>query len=188
MIKPPTRPILGLVGLAGSGKTSTGRAIEAVHPRALRTAFADPLKRVVHASFGDVEKNTLDPATQHTGRELYQKLGDVLRAIDPHWMVRRMQEYQAANPGRNLIIDDVRLQSEAEWILSHPGSRLLWIRPTHDQRNVYEIYSDPDAHDTERLGSIVYSPYHTLHVDHSTPAMLGDEVTLAAMHYQEVFG
>lgn len=184
MKTPPQRPILAFAGLAGAGKTTAARAVAAFAPQAIVRPLAHGLKTAAHQLFGDFGKSSI--VGDRNGREIYQSLGDYARAIDPYFALRRILEFQEANQGRNLIIDDLRTTGEAEWVTSHPQSVIVWVRPRHDTRTIEEI-QDEAEHSTEALEAAQYADYHH-YVSHRTPAMLGEEVTELMSYYAKVFG
>lgn len=184
MPKKLNRPILAFAGLAGSGKTTAARAVAAFAPKAVVRPFAHGLKRAAHALFGDFPKDD-------RGRHIYQTLGDYALGIDPDFAIDRMAEFVDANPGRHVIIDDVRTAAEAEWVLSHPDSRIVWVVPDHETRTLGEIRREA-THPTERLDAVDVAKRTTvrgliLRVTHGKPAMTGEEVRRVMAYYAGVF-
>ena len=180
MPKPLNRPILAFAGLAGSGKSTAARAVAAFAPKAVVRPFAHGLKRAAHALFGDFPKDD-------RGRRIYQTLGDYALDIDPDFAIDRMAEFVDANPGRHVVVDDIRTAEEAAWVLTHPRSRIVWVVPNHETRSLEEIRAAA-THPTERLDAVDAPTVSArLYVTHGKPAMTGEEVRRVMAYYREVF-
>lgn len=128
--------IIGLAGYAGSGK-STVAEILAIDsngvPRALRLAFADPIKKTLKELYNlsdeqlyGNKKFEIDPRYNLTPREMMQKFGtEVCRQIYPEtWTNYLKIKIQAMPIHFSYIIEDVRYENEVRTIKSLGG--VIW--------------------------------------------------------------
>jgi hypothetical protein len=130
--------LVGLVGLSGSGKDEVGRYLTERH-NFTRLAFADPLKEGAAVLFGlsrvqlwgDL-RNTEDARWDLTPRQIYQLLGDALRAIHPQALVIGPVERCEAllQEGKSVVVTDVRMLVEAE-ALRNMGGAIWRVRRNH---------------------------------------------------------
>lgn len=138
--------LLAIAGKAGSGKDTLAHYIKNIlPPSSVRTAaFADPIKDGLCAMFG-LDRNVLEDrelkekpiaGIGKSPRELMQSLGTAWgreRVAEDLW-VRRMEqfansvEYDFAHcphirhsDDALLIITDVRMDNEAQWVREHGG-------------------------------------------------------------------
>ena len=110
--------LIAIAGRQGSGKTTMASTL--VASGSVRLSIAAPIKRMVRDAYGDLGKHQ----TIHSGgesitvREMYQRIGVALRSVDPDLLMRMLQpDLEAAiAAGYSVVIDDVRLQSEADWL------------------------------------------------------------------------
>lgn len=148
-----TKPIIGLVGAAGCGKTTLANHL--VDEGFLALSFSDPLKRLCSDQFGwdraaldDDEaaqelgfdsafayKEAVDPATGWTRRRVLQHIGtEGFRAIDPdHWVkLTAALMTSAVNQRfiRGIVVTDVRFVNEIEAIRQQPGGLIVELRRT----------------------------------------------------------
>lgn len=118
--------IVGFAGKARSGKDTAG-AYLVENYQFLRYSFAQPLKDATKIMFHLTDKqieNKEKPAEPwgRSPRELYQKVGtDIARNIDVNVWVKGADIFRQENPGRSIVITDVRFSNEADWIRSHGG-------------------------------------------------------------------
>lgn len=73
-------------------------------------ALADPIKQIATRSFG------WDGAKDDRGRRLLQEIGTVGRNYDPELWLERFAERIRANHGDRLVVDDLRLALEVEYL------------------------------------------------------------------------
>lgn len=73
-------------------------------------ALADPIKQIATESFG------WDGAKDDRGRRLLQEIGTVGRHYDPELWLDRFAERISANDGDRLVVDDLRLALEVEYL------------------------------------------------------------------------
>jgi|688.fasta_scaffold50222_7 hypothetical protein len=142
--------IIGIVGVAGSGKTIVARhLVEVAGYR--RLAFAAPLKRMLKAGLGLTDeqldgdhKQRVDPVLgSRTPRYLMQTLGTEWgrRMVGPDvWS--RVWTRDAAAMGGNIVADDVRFSNEADAIRALGG--VVW--------RVHRPGLMIDQHASERAG------------------------------------
>ena len=118
--------VIGFAGKARSGKDTAG-AYLVENYQFLRYSFAQPLKDATKIMFHLTDKQieNKEKAAEPWGRsprELYQKVGtDIARAIDPNVWVKGAEIFKQDNPGRSIVITDVRFSNEAFWIRSQGG-------------------------------------------------------------------
>ena len=118
--------IIGFAGKARSGKDTAGKYLVDKYQFA-HYYFAKPLKDAAKIMFHLTDKQVEQkekPAEPwgKSPRELYQKLGtDVARSIDVNVWVKGAEIFKKENPGRSIVITDVRFSNEAEWIRNQGG-------------------------------------------------------------------
>lgn len=132
--------VIGFAGKARSGKDTAGKyLVDQYH--FLRYSFAQPLKDATKIMFHLTEKqieNKEKPAEPwgRSPRELYQKLGtDIARNIDVNVWVKGAEIFMHNNPGRSIVITDVRFSNEAYWIRNQGGVVIFLESKT---RGIYE--------------------------------------------------
>lgn len=131
--------LIGLTGLAGSGKDTVRLMLEAEHDF-YGIAFADPIREMITAlllqhGFGTHwmnERSMKEAPIDGLGvsyRELAQTLGTQWgRALHPDLWLRVAQK-SVADAGCRVVISDVRFPNEAEWIHSQGGEVWRIERP-----------------------------------------------------------
>lgn len=118
--------LIGFAGKARSGKDTAGKYLVDEY-QFLRYSFAQPLKDAAKIMFHLTDKQVEQkekPAEPwgKSPRELYQKLGtDVARSIDVNVWVKGAEIFKKENPGRSIVITDVRFSNEAFWIRNQGG-------------------------------------------------------------------
>jgi len=118
--------VIGFAGKARSGKDTAGKYLVDEY-QFLRYSFAQPLKDAAKIMFHLTDKQVEQkekPAEPwgKSPRELYQKLGtDVARSIDVNVWVKGAEIFKKENPGRSIVITDVRFSNEAYWIRNQGG-------------------------------------------------------------------
>lgn len=139
-----TKPLLiGLTGLAGSGKDTVRGFLQARH-QFNGIAFADPIRDMLSALFTScgvsdewmTERELKErdiPAIGASYRKMAQMLGTEWgREIDPNFWLKiteaKVRWINEIDSGA-IVISDVRFPNEAEWVQSQGG--LIWkiIRP-----------------------------------------------------------
>jgi len=139
-----TKPLLiGLTGLAGSGKDTVRGVLERDHDFN-GIAFADPIRDMLSALFAscgvsdewmterDLKERDI-PAIGASYRKMAQMLGTEWgRQIDPNFWLKITEakvKYINEIDSGAIVISDVRFPNEAEWIQSQGG--MIWkiIRP-----------------------------------------------------------
>lgn len=158
--------LIGLVGLAGSGKSSVAEVL--ARRGFVRAAFADELKRIAREQFG------WDGQKDERGRRLLQVLGtEAGRAYDPDIWTKRLfaridpllagaapLTYELRRPPgipgpetahvvsdapAGVVIDDVRFQNEVDAIRAR-GGRLILVT-----RSSQPLLREKPAHESEHL-------------------------------------
>ncbi len=132
--------IVGLTGLAGSGKDTAAHhlaeALQARGKRCIRMAFADPIRQALMAigvpsSYiydRDLKESDV-PGFGASYRKLAQTLGTEWgrETIDQDLWVKVLETRLMGLQRKPdvLIITDVRMQNEADWITQHGGMVVL---------------------------------------------------------------
>lgn len=134
--------IIGLAGTAGTGKSTLAEYLTNRHDAAT-LSFADPLYGML-AGFLGIERDALLKMAQNrewkeralvslgnkSPRQMLQWLGDWVRErCGNDWLVQhlewRLHELADVMPGTHLVlITDVRLEMEADWLRSKSGT--IW--------------------------------------------------------------
>jgi hypothetical protein len=153
--------IIGITGLARSGKDTLADMLmehlssvstPIVLPmdtdsgsRWTRYSFATPIKEMLEAGLGLVDKDVKTEqlyGSEVTYRKLAQTLGtewgrDIIRS-DLWTHIAGLR-----NIGKNLILSDVRMENEAQWIRDQGGAVIHLIRP--QQEIIPESYHKTEA-------------------------------------------
>lgn len=123
---------IGIAGRSGAGKDTLAERL-VKHHGFQRVAIADPLKDLTGRAFdldhdqlwGDW-RNVVDERWELTPRQLYQRMGDALRACHPETLtrlwLRRVAELWSA--GVPVVTPDIRLPAELDAIRTTGG--VLW--------------------------------------------------------------
>jgi hypothetical protein len=155
--------LVGLVGRAGSGKTSAAAYLESAYDMQ-PYAWAEPIKDVLALLFADrgVDHALLEephlkevPIPQFyglTSRQLMRRQGDLGRAMHPDcWVDQGAHRLGLAAASRadwqpvhdRLCISDVRYPNEAQWIIDHGG---VLIRLLREPASAAAITHSSEAH------------------------------------------
>lgn len=176
-----SRPtLIGLSGLAGSGKDTAASALQANGYASM--AFADPMRRMLRelllGSVGDDSYMDYRKLKEHeipglgvSYRHLAQTLGTEWgRAIAPDFWIRiaeatissrlRMSE----NQPKNFVISDVRFVNEADWIRARGG--VIWrikrastapVRAHVSEQELYQFDADETLHNNGSIQDLYKS-------------------------------
>jgi len=175
MMKSLYHPLIGLSGFKRSGKDTAAYALSA-RLGYTRVAFADALRDEVFERFGirlgDDDKDKPLPAYGlRSYRELLIEHAQERRAQNPDYWVDRVdaqvREYQ--KHGIRIVVTDVRMQNEIEWLRSMGGLH-VWIHRPGVSSN---------GHATEQDLSLLAD---LAIVNDGERDRLGDLVTYAATH------
>ena len=132
--------VIGFAGKARSGKDTAGKYLVDEY-QFLRYSFAQPLKDATKIMFHLTDKQieNKEKAAEPWGRsprELYQKVGtDIARNIDVNVWVKGAEIFKNDNPGRSIVITDVRFSDEAYWIRDQGG---IVVYLQSETRGIYE--------------------------------------------------
>lgn len=160
--------LIGLMGKARVGKDTVAKHLHKRHLSNLR-AFADPLKAMLEAAFGN-QFRTGDRELPidwlgKSPRQLMQTLGTEWgrQAVHPElwvllaerqWATHTASRFNREN-GVNLVFTDVRFHNEADMILRHGGELWQILRPEASAVN---------GHVSEQADWRNYAP-HLIHND-----------------------
>jgi len=133
-----TKRIVGIVGIAGSGKTLVARHMVERHGF-VRSRFAAPLKAMLMVGLGlteaqvdgDQKTAPLAVAGGCTARHLMQMLGTEWgrRMVHSDLWVNRWRELTALSDAAEMVVDDVRFPNEAAAIRAEGGQIWRIVRP-----------------------------------------------------------
>lgn len=128
--------IIGLAGIAGSGKDTVANIIVQSDPRYCRVALADPVRRHCISLYGldhnkliaDYEyKETIIPRWGLSPRQILQRYGtEVCRAIHPDTWVRYLFECIHQSNFFHFVVPDVRFRNEVDAI-GRGGGQVWWV-------------------------------------------------------------
>jgi hypothetical protein len=127
--------LIGLIGKAGSGKTTIANYLINEH-NFIRISFTDSLKQMLIKAGLCTHSECYFKKTDRS-RELMQKIGTGIfrEQIDEDFWVKRAEPLLDAyleRPGGRIVIDDVRFLNEAQCIRSKGGIIVRVLRPGHN--------------------------------------------------------
>lgn len=120
--------VIGLNGVAQSGKDFAANIIDNHYTSVYKMAFADPIKEACKSLYNldydqlhdQVLKDKVDERWGISPRQMFQLIGDVMRAQDKDFFVKnmkqRLDEKLAYGTINFIVITDVRYDNEAEFI------------------------------------------------------------------------
>lgn len=139
--------VIGLCGASGSGKSRAAQWLVMRH-RFVTAGFADTLKDMLEAHltarcidyvwlYEPGLKEQPIPGLGVSARELMQRVGDALRAVDAQWWVHALADVTGLRdaPAQRqpvhdrICITDVRYPNEAAWLAAQGGALLRITRP-----------------------------------------------------------
>ncbi len=134
--------IVGFSGKAGSGKTTLANFLQDEFGF-VRMSFASPLKETVMKYFGLTEEDikTKNP----TARKILQGVGIMMREeVDKRYWIKQLEE-KMIYLDKNIVIDDVRFENEADFIKRSGGILIRIERPgivtmNHPSENELDDY------------------------------------------------
>lgn len=148
-----TQPtLIGFSGKAGAGKTTVAEAI-VERAMSIKIAMADPLTHMVISvlEIADIPidkvihylhegKDETIPLFGQSTRDMKRAWGDQMREKNPDIFVRlaeaQIEYYRERLPGIPVLIDDIRMQNEAEWVKEQGGYIVHITRPKAGLRKV----------------------------------------------------
>lgn len=174
MISPihmPYPAVIGLTGQAGAGKDTVAaimaETLDQAQQHAVRMSVADPMRAALSAM--GIEPHALtDRALKEQSampvgispRQMLQTLGDWGRCLRPDFWLLLLARRIQHTPGWIVIVPDVRLQIEADWVRANDGVIVRVLRPgvapvrahateTEPQSLVcdYELHNDGSRHE-----------------------------------------
>lgn len=137
---------IAIIGPQGSGKSTLAEML-VEHRGYARMGIADPIKALVRNVYGDIAKDhpvtvrNYGGAHETTGRELLQDIGAAMREVDLDFWLRQVRHryLEAARSCISIVLDDVRLDREAEY-LRHIDPHLVVVRVSaHPERRAERI-------------------------------------------------
>lgn len=204
MIELSKLKLIGIVGLAGSGKDTIASHLCSRFSDTYVHHFADPLKEGVAKIFGiplddmydEVKKNQPHPYWNRSPREILQFVGtEMFRTLigqltytdnNDFWIKRLAGHLQGPliDPeihseyaeGDCVIIADVRFQNEVNWIEQNGGTIIKVIRYTGDEQVTVGIPN----HASEQVESLHFTSNPFLLINNSTLEELHARVNVIA--------
>lgn len=171
--------LIGLAGLARSGKDTAGNYLVTNHGFDARAMFAGPLKDAARHIFGlsheevhgvNYDRESAHPAWGFSVRHMLQKLGtESVRDIfgQDHWVqLMRLRLATGDLRDKDVVITDVRFDNEVEMIRDL-GGQILGIVRTDDQ-----CHNPSYGHVSEEMASLRLSEV----VDHTVFARNVDQL------------
>lgn len=138
----PKIPIVGFMGVKGSGKDTAFLAAKRWQPDLTRFAFADPLKDMLAAQLG-VSRQTLD-ANKELYRKAMQDLGAEKRKRDKSFWISIMAQQIIQSQPKMIAVTDVRHINEAEYIQGM-GGFVIRIRSEWAEKSVDNHASEKET-------------------------------------------
>ena len=112
--------LLGITGLAGSGKNYVADQIMAKYENSKQLAFADPLKHMVHHMFGIPLEDCYTEAGKN--RETWHKWGDIVT-----WTYDVTEESKRRDPAKPMTVRDL-LQVVGTELVRNQWNEDHWVR------------------------------------------------------------
>lgn len=137
--------VIGIAGVAGSGKDTFLDLLSKNLPNVKRFAFADNLKKELNPFFKEmygVDLFTCSRETKDILRPILVCHGKMRRITSKgrHWLTlleKEIKEYQAANPFDTIVVTDVRYDGydndEVSWLKNEMGGVLVHVRRYKDK-------------------------------------------------------
>ena|SRR5690554_3958413 len=168
LINYPCRlPLIGLAGLAGSGKNTVADIISSEFD-VVHYAFAQPLKQMLQQGLGlnrhdtdGYRKEQIDTRYGKSPRQMMQTLGTEWgrNMVHPDIWVKATEGYcqrlHEENPVLAIILTDVRFNNEAEWVRSQGGVIIHVKRP--DAAPVAEHVSEQGVEYIENVDFVIHN-------------------------------
>jgi hypothetical protein len=132
------RPHIAIGGRMQAGKTTCADHLVARYDY-VRYALADPIKEIARAEFG------WDGRKDVRGRRLLQELGTAGRNYDADLWLRRFDQRFGARDTRPVVVDDLRLRREVDYLRALGFLTLRVVRPGTAAREDPTLH----AHETE---------------------------------------
>jgi hypothetical protein len=133
---------VALIGPQGAGKTTLAEML--VEFRGYqRHGIADAIKEVTRLAYPTLAKQERFTVSRYfgpqevSGREVFQEVGAALRSVDNDFWLRvwRRDYFELIRMGYPVVIDDVRLPREAEYLkMADPDILLVRVHATPEVR------------------------------------------------------
>lgn len=136
--------VILIAGKAGSGKNEVASMLKKYLPNTVITSFSKYIKLFA------LEFTDWDGRDINKPREFLQTMGDTLRSIDQNFLIKRILEdfkvYEKSFD--NVIISDVRLPYELEYIKQNCGYDVITIR-VNATKSMRTLTESEKKHHTE---------------------------------------
>lgn len=150
--------IIGLLGKAGSGKSTIAKHLQSKGFRII--SFADPIKELAREYFSLTTEEVYETKPPHA-RTILQGLGSFIREqIDENWIVNEAVMKMKYSENHKFVIDDIRLEEEAKFIKEIGGLVVKIECPDSPQ----SLTEGQKQHITEQIDAIpfdklIHAPY-----------------------------
>ena len=156
------QPIIGIVGRAAAGKTSTARYIANKHGY-IPLSFADSLKAML-INAGMCTHDECYKKKTEMSRWLLKKIGTDIgrKQIHPDFWVQRTAKkiIELMDAGNSLVVDDIRFPNEARLVKSYmKRSLLIKLERINEDGSPYIDATAGIEHDSERLVDTITADY-----------------------------
>ena len=136
--------ILGIVGKAGSGKTTAAKHLVDYYGFT-RMAFADEIKHMAVEYFGLTREEAFETKPPHA-RTILQGIGTLIRTqFDRLFFVQKLADRLHSSRAEMIVIDDIRLPEEADFVREIGG---VVVRLECSDRETL-LSGSPAEHETE---------------------------------------
>jgi len=141
------KQIIGIAGKKAAGKDLLGSYLVAAGYK--RFAFGDIIRERVKRDF-DLSteqvfgrfKEVVDDRWGTTPRDIMERYGMFFRSFDEKYWIKQLGEQIQLSPSNKIVVTDVRLIAEAEYLKSL-GAKLIRLERSEDERRA--VYPDANS-------------------------------------------
>lgn len=174
------RLVLGFVGPSGVGKTTAAEHLTRTQGFT-RLSFATPLKMLLINELRCTPQEVYETKPPYV-RDLLQKLGDIIRELDPDYFLKQSRNEICCVEG-NIVFDDVRFRNEAAEIRAQ-GGKVIRIQHSGIRQDKLTGLQARHISETEQAE---IEPDMVLNVHYGNPELLQKTVEIVAKGMREKF-